>query len=145
LTRLRVAYLGRYKLGQTVILQLQITDPTTGSPVLPDEAPHADLFDINSTLIVRLKLAITDKFRTTGFFTRMVFLGAIYPVSAYRVVYHWTIASVPEQANDAFEVTTGGNPDGQIIAMHGFTRPDANYVVQELGSGRLVKGRNPAL
>lgn len=137
-------WLGRHKLGDVITLACQCVNGS-GTPTVPDDAPYARIYNGAGTLIKTARMPIADSFKVTGYFSRPLHLGAEFSVGRIAVFYSWTISSTGYGDRDEFEIVAGGNPDGQVIAMHSFDRPDSNFVIYEAASGRLLKGRNPTL
>lgn len=134
-------YLGRYQLGQYVPLRL-VTQTVAGAPTLPDAAPTLYTWSGTSKIETLLVPAIDQK-RTTAMFFLPLFLGSLYAVGNYRVVYQWANSSVTNQAVDTFEIVTGGDALGDVAAMHAYDCPDGTFVVRQVGRGLLTVGRGP--
>jgi hypothetical protein len=63
----------------------------------------------------------------------------------YRVEYRYTSGGQPWASLAYLEVIPGGDPNGAVISMFAYDRPESNYVLAQLGSGKLVQGRSPRL
>lgn len=136
-------YLGRYRLGDDVPLTLQCVD-ASGTASVPTEAPYADVWNA-SAKIMTLRLPVADKFQATGLFHQLLRLGIDFATGHYRVVYRYLVGSFVGQEVDVFQIVAGGDVGGPVLAMHAYDRADATFIVHQLSSGRLVKGRNPKL
>jgi hypothetical protein len=136
-------YLGRYQLGQFVPLAVRTVN---GSDVagLPDDAPAALVYSDSGKVLTQL-LPIKDRFAVTGFFFHRLPLGAAFAAGRHWVLYQWLRSGTHFAESDVFEIGDGGHADGAVLALHHYRRPNAEFVVQQLDSGKLVRGRNPRL
>lgn len=132
---------GRYPLGVEIPLSLQCVNGS-GVPALPTEAPTADVWS-SSAKIRTLAVPPLDPSGVTAYFSYRLFLGSLFAVGLYRVFYRYRIGSFSNIVEDAFEIIPGGHQDGAVISLYGFLRPQATYLVQQLDSGKLVRGKNP--
>lgn len=80
-----------------------------------------------------------------GFFGHTIHLDNRFAVGRYGVRYSWTVSDASRMLLDTFDVLENGNGDGVVIAMYHFHRPHAEFLVQELDSRKLIKGRNPTV
>lgn len=135
---------GRYQLGQEVVLSVLCTD-ASGTPTAPTSAPHLDVFRGATKVLSGALLPSLDVGATTGLFQRSLFLGAIFSAGRHTVVYRYLVGSYLGQHTEEFEIVAGGNANGHVIAAHWYERPHAGFVVQQLDSGKLIKGRNPTV
>lgn len=138
-------YLGRYQLGATLHLELPCRD-LNKQAVLPDKPPQLKVF--NGTTLVEAKLMpIQDRYVVTGLFRSTLFLGRLYAVGQYQVVYyyHSTATGYYGLHHDNFEVVAGGDVRGAVVGTYFYERPEASYIVQGLESGSIIKGRNPTV
>ncbi len=140
-----MAYLGKFQLGATVPLYLGCNDGT-GALTVPDLPPQAKIF--NGTTLVESKLMpIEDRYILTGWFRATLFLGRLYSTGFYTVVYYYSTGSEATHGvdTDNFEIVGGGNVNGAVVGTYFYSRPEANYIVQGLESGQIIKGRNPTV
>ena len=137
-------YRGRYKLGQELILGLMCRDGS-GSPVLPDRAPTLDVWVGASHPVSGKAIPVMDRFGATGLFQYPLFLGGDFITGQGTAVYRYQVGGDWLEEEDTFEITAGGDIDGQVIAMHYYPRPHANFLVWQTTSGNIIKGRNPRL
>lgn len=131
--------LGRFQQGQIVKLNVSPFD-NVGVSTVPDSAPLATIRDQYSNAMAFLKMPMN---RSVVGFSIPVFLGVGFPLGTYTVTYSWSIGDYQGSASDSFDVISGGDIGGGVIAMYGYDRPEARYVVAQLSSGNLVQGRNP--
>jgi hypothetical protein len=91
------------------------------------------------------KIPIQDRYGITGLFQTQIFLGPAFAPGQYTVSYSYSSGggSFSGMADDNFEVLPGGDTDGTTEAMYFYHRPQADFVVQQLSSGKLKKRRNP--
>lgn len=134
-------HLGRFRQGDTVPYWVLCTN-SSGVPTDPDSVPVAETYS-SSANVESLKVPILDRARTTGFFGGEIFLGSGYTEGEYTLTVRWQISSHQGVSLFRFEVLPDGNSSGQVIAMHGFVRPQARFVVNQRTSGQLYKGKNP--
>lgn len=137
-------YLGRYQLGGTVPLRLHCETPTHAI-VMPDHPPAAHVFDGSNTKQFAGLIPIDERYVLTGSFRYPLFLGSGYTVGHYSIVYYYVISGVMYSKADTFEVVPGGDTHGAVAAAYFYERPEANYIIQALEDGSLVKRRNPTI
>lgn len=137
-------YRGRYQLGQEVplgVLCLNAAD----TPTAPDRAPTMKVWDAAGTRVADLAIPALDRYAVTGLFRHRLFLDGRFAAGRYTVTYHWNAGSFVGLDADTFEIAAGGHADGSVVAMTWYHRPQAEFIVQQLNSGAIVKGRNPRL
>lgn len=137
-------YRGRHTLGQHLNLSVRTTDGAT-TPLLPDACPVLDVYTAAGVKVRSRLIPVADAGAVTGYFAYRLFLGADLAVGQYLAVYHWRSGSAAYAELDTFEVTGGGQGEGCVLAMREFVRPNARFVVHQLDSGKLKRGRNPRL
>jgi len=139
-----MTYLGRYQLGQELVVSLACLD-ADGVATLPDRPPRMKIWS-SSAKVVNKDIPIMDRYGTTGYFSFRQFLGSDFAAGWYTVILLYTLASgthVGVQAG-SFEVVAGGHSDGNIISMCYYTRPHADFCVTHLDSGKIQQRRNPS-
>lgn len=129
-----VGSLGRFQRGQKVPLAV-------ACPAAPDAAPVATI-TLNNAPVATIALPMAGDTLHFGLSYR---IGSAFVLGTYRVAYAYAIGGVPSAAIDEFDVVAGGDSMGEVISMFWYGRPEASYVVAQLGGGRLVQGRNPHL
>jgi len=132
--------LGRFQTGQTIFLSLQVP-----GAVVPDDVPTITVTAPGPTVVLADKeIPVKDPFNAKGLFHFPLFLGLDYLVTGdYTIDYTWTVASVPDTAQDTFTIVGGGHPDGQVMSMYFYHRPHADFVVHQTELGKISAGRNP--
>lgn len=138
-----MAWLGRHQLGQTVTLYLPCKD-ASNAPQVPDDCPQFKTF-LGTTVIDAKQMPIEDRYIISGFFRYPLFLGRLYSVGIYSVVYYYRIGSFYGIHTDSFEIVPSGDARGAVISTYFYARPEASYIVQGLESGSIIKGRNPTV
>lgn len=133
---------GRYQLGQDAILGLLTTD-ANGTPVWPDLCPQAKVWDASGALTWSGQLPVLDRYGTTGFFQYNLFLQAPFAAGLYRVDYTYAVSGTPYLAAGELEVVAGGNGLGAVQSLHWYHQPHGEFLVQQLSSGGVQRGRNP--
>jgi hypothetical protein len=142
-----MAYLGRFRLGDTVPLFICCTN-ALGTPTFPVDSPNVKLWDPLTGLKVQsIEIPVIDRYAQTGLFEGELRLSALYSnLGLWSATYTYMTADGNNGLKqDTFEIVEGGNPDGNVVSMSWYERPWANFIVQELDSGKLVQGRNPKL
>lgn len=135
-------YLGRYRLGDTVLLPL-VTADANGTPTLPVRAPTVEVFS-SSAQVANLPMPINDRYGVTAFFLLPVRLTSSYAAGPYRATYNWNLAGGYQGfQEDTFEVLAGGHADGVVQSMFWAEFPHAKFLMHHLESGTVVFGRNP--
>jgi hypothetical protein len=133
----------RYQLGEEVTLRVRCTD-SSGRPVEPDAAPRLAVYASTGGPVKDVWCSVVDKHATVGWFEAKVFLGADFSAGWHHAVARWLDGGTHHGAQEfAFEVVAGGSETGQVVALHSYERPHADFLVQQRTSGRIYKGRNP--
>lgn len=137
-------YLGRYQVGQEVPVGV-LCRTSLRVPTVPDAAPWVKILDSQGSVIETHELPIVDRYNQTGWFQKLVRLGSSFGLGSYTVEITYTLSGAPHILISTFEVVAGGDLGGPVIAIYAIDRPEARYVVAQLGTGRLVQGRNPSV
>jgi hypothetical protein len=90
-------------------------------------------------------MPINDRYVFSGLFRRTQFLGRLYAVGMYQVVYYYSVSGAPMAETDCFEIVGGGGNLGSVVSTYFYDRPEAKFVIQGLESGEILKGRNPSV
>lgn len=136
-----MTYRGRYQLGRFLPLAIRCRD-ADGIPVEPDTAPVA-LVAGPSGAIDSLRLGIRDRFQLTGYFQTNLRLDSRFTVGNYQVLYTWSIGGTAYSEQDDFEVLPGGHADGAALSLFYVPRPQADYLLLGMDSGKILRRRNP--
>lgn len=134
--------LGSFHVGDSIPLSVQGLN-TTPVATLPDSAPIARIYS-GSTLKESVSLPICDRYKTTGYFQKRHRLSSAYSAGIYLIVYDVVISSTTYRTVAFFQVYSGGDADGTVIAATAVERPEANIVLYATESGCLKAGRNPS-
>lgn len=142
-------YRGRYRQGQEIPLAVLVRDGS-GLPAPPDAVPGLDVYGSGGKVLSGKPVPVQDRFGVSpagAFFMLNVFLGAAFPAGSYTAVYGWTTGNgvFAGGSMDYFDVSAGGDPAGNVLSAYWYERPQAEYVLYQLDSGRLRKGRNPGI
>ena len=137
-------YRGRYQLGQEIPLTV-LTVNGSGTPTAPTEAPFYEVHNTSGKVKSGKFMPVLDRFGVTGLFQANVRLDTDFSPGRYTVVYRWLAGSFQGVEYSSFEVVAGGDADGAVIAAFWYERPHADFLVQQLDSGKLVRGKNPRL
>ena len=136
-----VGYIGQFQQGQTMTLMLRSVG-YSGQLVMPDAPPSATIYDDSGNAQV-FSLPASDQ--ANSIFSLPIFLGLTFPLGRYRVYHRYSSGGDIKARADFFEVIPGGDPGGAVISVFAYDRPEAGYVLAQLGSGMLVQGRNPRI
>jgi hypothetical protein len=137
-------HLRAYRLGDEVPFLLLCRNGA-GTPTDPDEVPRLSIYAASGSPVQDLRMPVHEDDATLGLFKLDVFLGAEYDAGFYRAVARYYLSASPRTQEYSFEVVAGGDPTGQVISMHPFERPHADFIVQQRTSGQTFKGRSPRL
>ncbi len=139
-------YLGRHQQGEFLPLAVTATVPA-GAAADPLAEPVATVYRDGATLtrVRQVTLAAHDRGAAAGEFRASLFLGAEFSTPGrYLVVIRWvTAGGVARCRTGSFYVLPGGSADGAVIGLAFVSRPDANHLVMQTDSGRMLRGRNP--
>lgn len=141
-----MSYIGRFRQGDTVPLFCACKN-ATGGLAMPNDSPTVKIWDPLAGLVSSFQIPVVDRYDQVGLFLGQLRLGIPYAnVGLWSATYTYLM---PDGTNgiqqDTFEIMEGGNPDGNVVSMYWYERPWADFVVQQLDSGKLVAGRNPKL
>lgn len=134
-------WLGRHQLGQTVPLLL-LCRSAAGTATIPTRPPVFKCYSA-SALVRNKEMPITERFTQPGLFYFPLFLNGDFATGQYQVLYYFRIGSDYGVVEDNFEVVGGGQATGEVTNMHFYARPHADFIMQSLEAGLIVKGRNP--
>lgn len=133
---------GRYQLGDEAVIGVLCRNGS-GTPVAPDAAPTAKVYNSTGTKVAELSIPPKDIARATGLFEHFVRLGSDFAAGVYSVVYSWSASGYTGGDVDWFEIAPGGDEAGTVISMTYFETANAGHLVQQLDSGRIKTGKNP--
>lgn len=129
-------YLGRYRRGDKVDLSLSL-------PSTPDAPPIAVVLDSDSTQIASMMMPAANQDRTN--FALPLPVGLPYSVGSFSVYFHYTIAGTTSLKQVTFDVVSGGDSGGSVIALYSLDRVESRCIVAQLDSGALVLGKTPTV
>lgn len=136
-------WLGRKQIGDKLGLVVSSKDPKSGASATPAALVRGYIYDSAGAIVEAVPLHPKDRFGGQRDFTAALRLSASYTPGYYQVYYAWAVSSTLYTRVDTFEVVSGGDADGQVIALASVERPEADYVLYETESGALRAGRNP--
>ena len=154
-------YLGRYQLGDSVPLGIQSREPGSSASVYGQSAPaqpatgsrpSASIYAADGNIVgSAILLPVVDRYKTLDagsdnnwWFARSHLLDSNFSTGRHIVIYTWKHGSTTMRKAAAFDIFDGGDPDGSVITMNAFQRPEAVNVLYDTQSGKLQSGRNPA-
>jgi len=143
-----MAYKGRYRQGR--YYPLSVLCRQGGVPTWPDDCPSAVFYGnaasggASAGLTERFKLPVIEPARITGWFGMPYRLAQDFGTPGYySVEYRFTIEGTAYTFLDYFQIVPGGTNNGNVIGLAYFPRPQGNYLVQDLDSGRLAQNLGP--
>lgn len=137
-------WLGRFKAGDFLPLLVQSVNPKTGAPVQPTSQVHAVISKATGDSIAVVPLTIKDRFSGRWVFQRLYLMGAAFTAGSYAVEYSWLSSGTAYAELATFEIVSGSEGDGPVIALQSTLRPESVKVLFETADGDLKLGRNPA-
>lgn len=137
-------YLGRFAIGQEVVLPLHATDGSPG-PVACTRAPGLKVFDGTGTLVLADSMPSLDTVRSVGLFAYRLVLTASFAVGRYVVAFSYTAAGTARVKTAHFDVVAGGDAAGAVVSMYHLSRPQANTLVEKTAQGKRLLKRSPYL
>lgn len=158
-----ISYLGRFPDLSSSLLTMDIETRTAGYMsdadygddilLIADDVGACSNNAPASLLAVRSGLQIIETVDmpadlrdvVVGLFRKPLFLGAAYSEAGrYLVLFKWLDSNnVPHVKTASFHILPNGSSDGSIIAMRYTSRPDANYLIWQCDSGRIIRKPNP--
>lgn len=138
-----MAFIGRFQLGDVLPLLL-VTRDASLTPQVPTVPPAVTIWS-SSAKVEKHEMPMIERFITDGMFLARVFLGSAYSTGLYTVSYNYAVGSYQGVETDSFEILPGGSVDGNVMSMYFYRRPQADFIVQGLDSGKIVQGRNPSI
>jgi hypothetical protein len=135
-------YLGRYQLGDTVNVILLCHDANR-TPGMPNNVPLMKVWDPGNNLVLAAFMPILDQYIKPGLFYYQLLLDTNFDVGNYGLTFYWQQGSYSGIESSNFEIVPGGDPDGAVISMFFYYRPQANFVMQQLEAGKVIEKRNP--
>jgi hypothetical protein len=112
--------------------------------VQPAAAPSVTIYGGPDAVHVALKLPPADLSKAPGLFAYALHLDARFRPGDYGARFVWDNgAGGACAAVRTFSVPEGGDTDGAVIALYNFQIGPNVFLVQQLDSRKLVKGRNP--
>ena len=138
-----MSYRGRYQLGQTVPLFL-LTLNAGKIPSVPDDPPAMKIWT-GGTMVKNQAMPVRERYTHSGLFYFDLFLDGAFSAGQYVEVYYYKIGSHYGLATDNFEVVPGGSGDGHVLSAYFYSRPHADFIVHQMESGKIKRGRGPSL
>jgi hypothetical protein len=137
-------YLGRFTIGQEIVLPLHATDAAP-SAVVAVRAPGVKVFDLNGTLVLADSMPALDTVRSVGLFCYRLVPSATFAVGRYVVVFSYSENGNPRCKTAHFDIVAGGDPSGAVNSMYQLERPQARHVVVKTDAGKRLFKRSPYL
>lgn len=136
-------YLGFAQLGDTVVLSVTTLD-LPGGIVVPDDVPTARVYR-GTHFVEARRVPVLDRYNQHGRFQLPLFLGPAYQLGYHSVLFSYAVSGVALASFVGFTIKDGGDSGGGLISMVSYRRPETQYIVAQLQSGRLVSGRSPTI
>lgn len=139
-------FYGRRQLGQWLDIAIQCADANR-TPSLPVDCPMLRIKRASDgATIYSREMPICEKQGTAiGLFLGQVFLGSDFHTGEHAVQIAYTVGSHTTIETGTFQITGGGNPNGQVIGMAWFDRPNRSNILYQVESGRIIRGSNPRI
>ena len=134
-------YLGRHQLGTWLDITLQCLD-LNGIAVMPTYVPVLKVWSA-SALVLNQEMPLVDKQIQVGLFCYHLFLGDVFAEGPYSYDTVYIHGGAVFMNTGRFDVIAGGNVDGQTLSVHYYHRPHADFIVSQVESGKLLKGKSP--
>jgi hypothetical protein len=129
----------RYQRGQQIPIECDLSGKA-------DVPPIATITDPNNALFGTLRLPYIPGYSPTSFAYRsLIRLPGGAALGTYQVTFTFTISGLAGSTTASFDAVPGGDSGGEVISLYAYDRPEARYVLAQLGSGKLVQGKNPHL
>ncbi len=149
-----MAYLGKFQDGDSIPLMLDCVD-NNGLPTIPDADglidassinPEAVILDAAGNTIATVKLAavfddVTSAGAFQGFFKRRYRIDST--AGGHTILYRYTLSGTTFFRDDTFELVTGGDAKGTIIALDYMPQHGQSVIQYDTESGTIQIGRNP--
>lgn len=138
-------WLGRQQLGTWLDVYLQASD-SSGEPAMPVACPQIKIRrSSDNAIVLNSLMPILDKTVQVGLFVSRVFLGTSFAVGYHTIELQYTNDSNLMTETRTFEVMAGGDPRGCVLGMVYFHKPQADFLVYQVESGLILKGKNPRI
>lgn len=136
-------WLGRQQLGTWIDVYLQVTS-TAFTPTMPDYVPTIKVRRSDGTVVYSGLMPIVDKTDDRlGLFASRVFLGSGMSAGAHTIEMNYKAGTKFGVESRTFDIIAGGHSRGQVLAMHYLHQPQADFVVYQVESGLILRGKNP--
>ncbi len=139
-------FLGRRQLGEWLDISLQCQDGNK-TPSLPVDAPVCTIRrGSDGVSVYNREMPIVEKEGVAnGLFMAKVFLGTGFVAGSYTVQMAFTVGSFTDIQFRGFKIVAAGNPNGQLIGMAYFRRPNRASILYQVEAGRILRGSNPKI
>jgi hypothetical protein len=137
-----MGFRGRVPLGGEVFVGCLCVDKNQ-TPFAPDACPTMDVYSVAGRVLTK-QIPAVDPTVVPGLFGYRLFLNSPFGVGRYRVRYRYTHGGLNYLDMDEFEALPG-NTNGAVISEYAYLKPGNNYLIQQLDSGVLVRGRKPRI
>ena len=134
-------YLGRHQLGTWLDITLQCAD-LNGVAVMPTYVPVLKVWS-GTALVLNDEMPLIDKTIQVGLFAYRLFLGEVFAVGSYVYDTTYVYGGAVFLLGGRFDVMAGGHSDGQVLGMHYYHRPHADFIVYQAEAGKILKGKSP--
>ena len=137
-------FLGNYILGDTVPLDVGVTTGADGAGTLPASPPALRVYDAAGNLVKAVAMPPADRFGCPGLFSFALTLDSSFALGTYRVAFLFQAAGVSYLKVASFKVVEGGSTAGPVLALYGYVRPHASFLLERQPKQRAL-ARNPRL
>jgi hypothetical protein len=136
-------YLGQHQLGTylDVLLQCRTTAMVAS---MPEDPPRYKVWRASDgALVTAGEMPLLDKDIQVGLFKLELFLGDSFATGNHSMELMYSISTDTFIETRTFGIAAGGDTDGQVLAMYYYHRPHADFVVYQVESGLILRGKNP--
>jgi hypothetical protein len=99
--------------------------------------------DSSNADVVSKPIPLLDKTIQLGLFAYHIFLDDNFSVGSYTVDLFYAVGSKNGIETHNFSIIAGGDPNGCALGMYWYHRPHADFVVYQVESGKILRGKNP--
>lgn len=110
---------------------------------MPSVPPLMRVRDSSNAIVMSKPIPLLDKSIQIGLFAYHILLDDTFSVGAYTVDLFYTVGAKNRIESHNFSILPGGHPDGCALGMTWYHRPHADFIVYQVETGRILKGKNP--
>lgn len=135
-----MSYLGHYQLGDEVYLPV-LTSSNIGREVEPTEAPVISIFNSLGDLEATVKVPKISSSRKKYHFGIEYYLKYTLALGKYTAIVSYEKNNVFYIKALYFDVYNSGDINGGPVSMTAVKFENANFVISQLSSGVIIRGK----